>query len=175
MSSASEPQRILIIGGPGNGKSTLARKITSATGLPLVHLDAHYWRPGWDAMPDDEWFPTVAELISADRWVMDGNFGSTLPARLARADLAVVLDLPRRVTMWRIAKRVVRYYGRTRPDLGQDCPERVDLTFLKWAWTFRAKQLPLLDAAVSGAGPDVGVVWLRSSREVSRWLARTAP
>ena len=40
-------ERILIIGCGGAGKSTLARRLGEKTGLPVVHLDKLYWRPGW--------------------------------------------------------------------------------------------------------------------------------
>jgi adenylate kinase family enzyme len=40
-------ERILIIGPPGAGKSTLAIKLAEKTKLPLVHLDRLFWNPGW--------------------------------------------------------------------------------------------------------------------------------
>ena len=42
-----EAKRILILGCGGAGKSTLARRLGAATGLPVVHLDGLYWQPGW--------------------------------------------------------------------------------------------------------------------------------
>lgn len=51
----------------------LARRIAAATGLPLIHLDALYWHPGWVETPKDEWARVVAELVTRDAWVMDGN------------------------------------------------------------------------------------------------------
>lgn len=41
-----EAKRILILGCGGAGKSTLARRLGAATGLPVVHLDGLYWQPG---------------------------------------------------------------------------------------------------------------------------------
>src|SRR3989454_12597016 len=48
-------KRVLVIGTGGSGKSTVARRLAQRTGLPLIHLDAHYWRPGWQPTPPDEW------------------------------------------------------------------------------------------------------------------------
>ncbi len=66
-------KRVAVIGSGGSGKSTLARELARRTGLPLTNLDHLFWRPGWEAMPDDEWQATHAELIAAERWIIDGN------------------------------------------------------------------------------------------------------
>jgi adenylate kinase family enzyme len=74
-------ERVLVIGGPGAGKSTLAARLGAALGLPVVHLDAHFWRPGWQESPRPEWAARVAELAAAERWVMDGHYAGTLAVR----------------------------------------------------------------------------------------------
>jgi len=56
-------ERVLIIGSPGAGKSTLATEVASRTGLPLVHLDQAYWRPGWVEPDKAEWAEEVKALI----------------------------------------------------------------------------------------------------------------
>src|SRR4051812_22129729 len=71
-------RRVLVIGSGGAGKSTFARSLAERLGLPLIHLDALYWRPGWVETPKEEWAREVRRLLSADRWVMDGNYGGTL-------------------------------------------------------------------------------------------------
>jgi adenylate kinase family enzyme len=40
-------QRVLVIGSGGAGKSTFARRLAQWASLPLIHLDAIYWHPGW--------------------------------------------------------------------------------------------------------------------------------
>ena len=39
-------QRVLVIGISGAGKSTFSRALAARTGLPLIHLDKEFWRPG---------------------------------------------------------------------------------------------------------------------------------
>ena len=73
-----EAKRILILGCGGAGKSTLARRLGAATGLPVVHLDGLYWQPGWVAMERAAWRRTVENEIAKDAWIIDGNFGSSL-------------------------------------------------------------------------------------------------
>lgn len=74
-------RRVLVIGCGGAGKSTLARQLGEATGLPVIHLDAHYWRPGWVETPKETWRAAVDELIAADAWIMDGNYSGTHPSQ----------------------------------------------------------------------------------------------
>ncbi len=78
-------KRIAIIGPGGAGKSTLARQIGAKTGLPVIHLDAHYWHEGWVETPKEEWAQAVRELAEGEAWVMDGNYGGTMEIRLPAA------------------------------------------------------------------------------------------
>jgi adenylate kinase family enzyme len=162
-------QRVLVIGSGGAGKTTLARAIAERLGLPLIHLDAIYWRSGWDPTPPDEWQRVVAGLIARPRWVMDGNYGGTLDMRLAACDAVVFLDLPRRVCMWRILKRRLRYLGRARADVAPGCPERLTWEFVRWVWTYpKRRRGGILERLRALAGREVFV--LSSRREVKRFL-----
>ena len=86
-------KRVLVIGGPGTGKSTLARRLHAITGLPLFHLDRLYFRPGWQKTPKDEWQRLMAELAAREEWIMDGCYDSSFDIRMPRADTVIWLDL----------------------------------------------------------------------------------
>jgi adenylate kinase family enzyme len=166
-------QRILVIGCSGAGKSTLARAIAERYRLPLIHLDRFYWRPGWKAPADAEWFAVVERLIAEPTWVMDGNFSSTMARRAEMADAIVFLDLPRWLCLMRVLRRAAMGYGKARADVAPGCPERFDWAFLKWNWNYpkrsRPKTLALLQAYPGSA------VALRSQGEVRRWIAAGCP
>jgi adenylate kinase family enzyme len=160
-------RRVAVIGCGGSGKSTFARALGARLGLPVVHLDRHYWRPGWVPTPDAEWRRVQHELVSRDRWVIDGNYGSTLDLRLAAADTVVFLDLPRRSCLRGVLARWARGHGRCVQAEG--CPERVSLAFLRWVWRYpREGRLRVLAAIRAHAGPDVVVV--RSRRDAVRLI-----
>lgn len=129
-------RRILVIGAPGSGKSTLARTLGEGLGLRVIHFDQLYWTPGWTARRSEDMGPIVAGVVAGDDWIFDGNNSRTLPLRAARADTLIWLDLPRRLCFARVLRRTATSYGRVRPDMAAGCPERFDLTFLRWAWTF---------------------------------------
>ncbi len=162
-------ERILILGPCGSGKSTLAARLGSLIGLPVIHLDQQFWRPGWTAPSDEEWFETVDELVDRPRWIMDGNYGSSLARRLKRADAVVILDFPRRLFFWRVLKRSLTQLGKTRADSAPGCPERIDLGFLIYSWTYRKVRMPKHESLVAASG--VPVIRLRTDREASEWLA----
>jgi adenylate kinase family enzyme len=164
-------RRVIVIGSGGAGKSTLAARLGRATGLPVLHLDAHYWRPGWVATPDAEWDAKVAELAAARAWIMDGNYGRTMDQRLATCDTVVFLDLPRTLCLARVLRRWLRYRGRTRPDMNSGCPEQITWEFVRWVWRYPLDQRPGVLRRLAALGPGKRVVHLRSRREAERFLA----
>jgi adenylate kinase family enzyme len=170
-------QRVIIVGCSGAGKSTMAGALGRITGLPVVHLDAHYWRPGWTAPSESEWDDQLAELLRGDRWIMDGNFGRTMGVRMAAADTVVFLDFPRRICLTRVLLRALKYRGRARPDLGPDCPEHLpDREFLGFIWTYKRKsRLKAIRVVDDARAAGKTVVVLRHPREVARYLSSFAP
>ena len=167
------PTRILVLGPCGAGKSTLAVRLGAALGLPVIHLDKEYWRPGWVEPEPEQWLPRIEALIARPRWIMDGNFGGTLGRRLERAQLVVNLDYPRSVFFPRLVWRVLSQYGRTRADMAPGCVERFDLEFLRYTWRYRIDVLPRREARLGAAG--VPVIDFRAPRETEAWLAAGAP
>lgn len=163
-------KRVIVIGSGGSGKSTFARDLGERSGIDVIHLDREYWRPNWDAMPADEWQGTVAEMLKRDRWIMDGNFGGTREMRMRAADTIIFLDLPRRVCLYRIFKRTIKYYGRSRPDMTEGCDERFDLEFVRWIWNYPKTSRQRLFKELEKF-PEKHVVILRSTNEVNEFLA----
>jgi len=169
-------RRILLIGPSGAGKSTLARRLAEGLGLPLIHLDALYWQPGWVETPKDAWRQTLATRLRGEAWVMDGNYGGTLDLRLAACDTVILLDLPPWQCLWRVVRRRVRHRGIARPDMTPGCPERLDWAFLAWIATWRLRRARnvrrrLADAAQAGVTTHV----LRSQAAVDAFVAALPP
>lgn len=165
-------KRLMIIGGSATGKSTLARVVGNKLNLPVVHLDRHYWSPGWVATEATEWRRRVAELAAGDAWVMDGNYFSTLDLRLPRAQALVWLDLPRRIYFPRAIRRLVSNYGRQREDVGPGCPERLDLDFLLgWVWRYPTRSRPRTLKLVRDLAGAMPVAVLSNPRQVAAFTA----
>jgi len=163
-------KRILVIGSGGSGKTTFARRLAERTTLPLIHLDALYWRPGWDPTPADEWRARVEALANEPAWIMDGNYGGTLDIRLAASDTIVFLDVPRLVCLWRVVRRQLQHAGQNRAELPAGCPERLRWEFVKWIWTYPAVRRGSILRRLDDLKPHKRVYVLRSSREMNRFL-----
>ena len=129
-------ERILIIGCGGAGKSTLARQLGEKLELPVVHLDRLFWKPGWVEESQEDFDRKLALEFERPSWIMDGNFNRTMPQRLAKCDTIIYLDFPRLTCLAGVIKRILTTYGKTRPDMGEGCPERFDLEFLGWVWNY---------------------------------------
>jgi adenylate kinase family enzyme len=160
-------QRILVIGSPGAGKSTLASRIAGRLGLPPIHLDREYFGPGWTVPSKAEWRERVRALAARPSWVMDGNYASTFDIRVPRATAIVWLDLPRWQCLASVLGRVARNYGRARPDLGPDCIERFDWSFMRWIWSYPRKMRPKTVRMLQRLRPDQRVYVLRSRSEIA--------
>lgn len=165
-------KRIIVMGCSGSGKSTLAKALGAELDLPVHHLDSYYWQPGWQD-PDPEVFgQKVQELISHDEWIIDGSFSMYDPEekRYQRADCVIYFDRSVWLCLYRVIKRVFQYRNRTRPDMGADCPEKVDWEFLSYVWSYRRNNwTKLLDrAARHGHAPII----LKSDPDISELVAQ---
>ena len=164
--------KVLVIGAGGAGKTTFARALAERTGLPLIHLDTLYWSAGWTPTPNEEWDRTIERLIAGDEWIMDGNYGRTLPMRLAACDTVIFLDMPRVQSLWRVVRRSIRYRGRSRPDLPAGCPDQVTWEYIWWIWTYKKRRRPDIMRRLSAVPPGVRVVVLSSARKAREFLDR---
>lgn len=128
-------KKILVIGSPGSGKSTLSRKLSEAFNLPCIYLDRLFWKPNWVETPKEEFDVLLQNELNKDCWIIDGNYSRTLPLRLKYADTVIWLNYPRIVCVWRVFWR----HGKTRPDMTEECIEKRDkefFEFLKYIWDF---------------------------------------
>lgn len=168
-------RRIAVVGSAGAGKSTLARVLGERLHIEVIHLDRLYWQPGWVPTERQEWAEIQRKLVSRPTWIIDGNYGSTMDLRLDAADTVIFLDLPRSLCLWRAIQRAVRNWGKTRPDMGEGCPEKIDWPFLVWIWRFPQRSRPALLDRLALCAKTKAVIHLRSPRQVAAFLKKLAP
>ena len=161
-------QRVLVIGPCGAGKSTAAVEIGRLLGLPVYHLDRLHWREGWVEGSREALVEALAPIMASERWLIDGNYGGTMAARLERADTVVYLDYPTWLCLWRAFGRVRRFGGQARPDMAPGCPERFDPAFFLYILTFRRG--PRLRTEAKLEGHEHKVLRFTRPRALRRWI-----
>lgn len=158
----------MVVGCSGSGKSTLARRIGAATDLPVIHLDQHYFRPGWEIKSDEEWGQIVEGFVAQDCWVMDGNYSKTIQTRLKRADTLVFIDMPTWFCLYRVFRRTLLFLGRVREDAAPGCPERFDLEFVGYILRYNKQRRPkILETMKSFGGRSIH---LKSTRQIDQFI-----
>ncbi|HRM37810.1 MAG TPA: topology modulation protein, partial [Trichococcus flocculiformis] len=110
------------------------------------------------------------ERIKDEKWIIDGNYQRSLPIRLERADTVFFFDYPRSLCLYRALERIVLNRKRTRPDMGEGCPERFDWEFMKFIWNFNKNNRPGLIALLDQAPAGIEIQHFRKPREARDYL-----
>ena len=158
----------MVVGSGGAGKSTFARRLGEVTGLPVIHLDEHFWHPGWVPTPDDEWREIVTELASGDAWIIDGNYSRTIDVRARAADTALFFDFAPLGCLARALRRSLGNRGTAVQAPG--CPEHFDRQFLWWIATYRRRSRPRVLTALEAGAPGLDLRVFRRRRDAEQFL-----
>jgi len=163
------------MGSCGAGKSTFARRLSAITNIPLVSIDALFWKPGWVEPDRGEFGQRLAEAARQPRWIMDGNYTSYV-AELRRdiSDTVIWFDLPRLSCMLGVVKRIAGSYGRVRSEMAEGCPEKIDFEFFHYVWTFREQQRPGLLKYFEGLRADQSLICFTHRSQAASYLENLA-
>ncbi|WP_341974506.1 AAA family ATPase [Microbacterium sp. LTA6] len=184
------PQRVLIAGVTGSGKTTLAARIGKAWGLRHVEIDALFHGPHWTPRPD--FLDDVGAFAATERWITEWQYTSkgTDEIMTPRAQLVIWLDYPYPVVRSRLIRRTLgrsilrtrMYNGNVEKPIWKLLMTRdPDHNILAWQtktlrhWTER---MP----TIADTFPHLTIVRLAHPRETEKWLrvqaepgASTAP
>jgi len=129
-------ERILVIGCPGSGKTRLAKLLGEKLRIPVTHLDQLWWTGQWENVSREEFDARLEAALEAEKWIIDGNYSRTMPIRLRYCDAIIYLDYSRWQCLAGMAQRILTNRGKSRPDMGGNCPEKFDPEFIKFIWNF---------------------------------------
>ncbi len=105
-------KKVAVFGKPANGKSTLSKALSEATGLPLYPLDAILYLPNGDEVDREAYNVEHDNILSSDQWIIEGfsplNSLDSFYKRLEAADTLIYIDLPYPVTYWLVVKRFLK-------------------------------------------------------------------
>ena len=130
-------KKVIVIGCPGSGKSTVSRALRNKTGIPLYHLDMMYWNADKTTVEKSVFLERLSDVLEKDEWIIDGNYGSTMELRIAACDTVVFLDYPLDVCLDGIKER----RGKPRSDMPWIETEE-DLEFIEFIKNYNEQQMP---------------------------------
>ncbi len=157
--------KAIVIGSPGAGKSTFARKLRDMTGLPLYYLDMLWHRPDQTNISKEAFDTRLGEMLKTDKWIIDGNYLRTLEMRLRECDTVFLMDYPLEVCISGAESRI----GKQREDLPW-IESEFDEEFKQWIIDFPQNQLPQIYELLSQYRESRNIVIFRSRKEAEEYL-----
>ena len=130
-------KKVIVIGCPGSGKSTVSRTLHNKTGIPLYHLDMMYWNDDRTTVEKSVFFERLSVVLEKDEWIIDGNYGSTMELRMAACDTVIFLECPLDVCLGGIKER----RGKPRSDMPWIETEE-DAEFIELIKNYNEQQKP---------------------------------
>lgn len=158
-------KKVIVIGSPGAGKSTFARKLRDATNLPLYYLDMLWHKSDRTTVSAQEFDQQLDLLLKKDRWIIDGSFQRTLERRVKACDTVFLLDYPLEVCLSGAESRV----GQVREDLPWQETE-FDPEFKQWIIDFEKDQLPYIYQLLDQYRGNKEVIIFKSRAESEEYL-----
>ena len=164
-------KKILIIGGPGCGKTTLSNKLSIDLNIPVYHLDSFQF--------DEDWTPTekktrdanILNIVSNEEWIIDGNYFSTLEKRIKEADLIIFLDFPIIIRLFRIILRYFKNIGKERIEI-PNCIEKFDLKFLLKSILWDKEKKPLILDFLKDYQKNKEIYIFKKHNELKKWYSK---
>lgn len=168
--------KIVIIGSPGAGKSTLAQHLGRILHINVVHLDRVFWQPGWKEKPRETRIDILEKLVQEKQWIIEGTYLSSSEPRLRAADTIIFLDTATQLCFMRIVKRYLNH-GRIGRDIPNGCQDKLNLIcILKvLVFPFRGRRTLLKKLYNFKFDETKQIFWLRSPKEVKDFLAKLEP
>jgi adenylate kinase family enzyme len=163
-------RRIVVIGPLGAGKSTLALKLGSLLGISVHHLDWLYWGDTWTPTPPAEWQALLDRIVAGESWIIDGNFTSSLPQRLAAADTVIYLDIPPLSSAIRATRRRILHRWRPAPGAPGGEHPMFNVQLFRWIYAFPSQNRPYLLGQLTRPPVADKTIILRNRRDVKRFV-----
>lgn len=155
-------KKVIIIGCPGSGKSTLSRALHEKTGIPLYHLDMMFWNADRTTVEKKVFLERLSAAMEQDEWIIDGNYGSTMEQRLEACDTVFFLDYPVDVCLEGIRQR----RGKPRSDMPWFESGEEDAEFIGFIKNYNSESRPqVMELLEKYAHKDIFIFRSRAEKD----------
>ncbi|MCA1321993.1 topology modulation protein [Bacillus tianshenii] len=167
-------RRIMVIGvSAGAGKSTFARRLGKALEIEVHHLDRLYWKPNWVEASNEEFAQAQQDIIKhKQEWILEGNYTGTFDFRAKHADTMIYLEIPLYTCLYRVVKRWLTNLGKTRPDMGEGCEEKMEWSFIKFIYTTYHARKRKMRERFRKYGNGRTIIVLKNQKEIEAYISR---
>ncbi|WP_299004388.1 AAA family ATPase [uncultured Shewanella sp.] len=102
-------KRIMILGKPGSGKSTLSRRLARETQIPLHALDIIEYKKSGERIDQASYLEIHENIIAEESWIIEGlGLMESFFQRLEVADTVIYIDVPYLLSYWWVTKRFLK-------------------------------------------------------------------
>ena len=113
-------KKIIVIGRPGSGKTTLSNKLGKILNIPVFYLDRFVADSNGKRIPQNEFINKQEEIMKGEKWIIDGNWANTIINRIKHTDTVILLDFPVHQALLQYFKRLIINYHKVRPESAGD-------------------------------------------------------
>lgn len=159
--------KVIVIGCPGAGKSTFARKLKDVTELPLYYLDMIWHKPDQTNISTEEFDARLNEIVKKDRWIIDGNYLRTLEPRLEECDTVFLMDYPLEICLSGAESRI----GKKREDMPW-VESEFDEEFRQYIIDFHKEQLSQVYELLEKYEESKKIFIFKSREEAEEYLKK---
>lgn len=161
-------QKAIIIGCPGAGKSTFARKLSDKMHLPLYYLDMLWHKPDRTTVDRNIFDEKLKEIVLKEKWIIDGNYGRTLEMRIQWCEAIFLLDFPVEECLAGAKSRI----GKQRVDMPWIEPQ-FDEEFKQWIMDFPKNELPIVYELLDRYKGEKSIYVFHSRADIEDYLSKT--
>lgn len=158
-------KKIIVIGCPGSGKSTFAKKLNKILNIPVIHLDLIWNKGDKTTITREEFDAKLIEIFNMESWIMDGNYQRTIEKRVENCDTVFLLDYSLEICLSGAYSRV----GQKRDDMPWT-ENALNENFKQFIIKFSEENLPEIYKILDKYNGQKNIIILKNREEADWYL-----
>lgn len=139
--------KIAIIGGPGTGKTTLAKKLSNLLSISFFSIDDIKFYKNWIPKNKKDVDNKIYTILNKSQWIIEGNHLRNLEGILSKADIVIFLDFPLHLQLLGIFKRFFFSFKKCIKNM-KNCEEKISFSFFIKTLLFNVNKRPKIIATI---------------------------